>query len=113
METGSVPRCNGSLWKTCWKEAAHSEAQGHRPVQKLLFVTSGPALRGSRSDLSNRRAWGALKRGLCGKFLGAEPCGITAQVNPISWEAPASKNPVFLGGASEQVFSLCSHHRVA
>ena len=113
VETGSVPRYNGSLCKTCWKEATHSEAQGHRPVQKLLFVTSGPALRGSRSDLSNRGAWAALQRGLCGKFLGAEPCGITAQVNPISWEAPASKNPVPLGGASEQVFSLCSHHRVA
>ena len=56
-----MPRCNGSLWKTCWKEAAHSEAQGHRLVQKLLFVTSGPALRGSRSDLSNRRAEGALQ----------------------------------------------------
>ena len=54
-------RCNGSLWKTCWKEATHSEAQGHRPVQKLLFVTSGPALRGSRSDLSNRGCGGALQ----------------------------------------------------
>lgn len=61
VETGSVPRYNGSLCKTCWKEATHSEAQGHRPVQKLLFVTSGPALRGSRSDLSNRGAEGALQ----------------------------------------------------
>ena len=51
---GPVPRCYGSLWKTLWKEATYSEAQGHRPVQKLLFVTSGPALRGSRSDPSNR-----------------------------------------------------------
>ena len=49
-----MPRCYGSFRKTRWKEAAHSEAQGHRPVQKLLFVTSGPALRGSKSDLSNR-----------------------------------------------------------
>ena len=51
-------------WKpleTCWKEGTHSEAQGHRPVQKLLFVTSGPSLRGSRSDLSNRGAGGALQ----------------------------------------------------
>ena len=54
METGSVPRCNGSLWKTCRKEASHSEAQCHKPAQKLLFITSGPDLRGSRSDLSNR-----------------------------------------------------------
>ena len=61
VETRSVPRCNGSLWKTFWKEATYSEAQGHRPVQKLLFVTSGPALRGSRSDLSNRGAEGALQ----------------------------------------------------
>ena len=75
MEIGSVPRCNGSLWKTCWKEATYSEAQGHRHVQKLLFVTSGPALRGSRSDLSNKRAWGALKRGLCGKFRVLSPVG--------------------------------------
>ena len=61
MEIGSVPRCNGSLWKTCWKEATYSEAQGHRHVQKLLFVTSGPALRGPRSDLSNRGPGGALQ----------------------------------------------------
>ena len=61
METSSVPRCNGSLWKTCWKEAAQSEDQGHRLVQKLLFVTSGPALRGLRSDLSNKGAGGALQ----------------------------------------------------
>lgn len=44
----------GKPLETCWKEGTHSEAQGHRPVQKLLFVTSGPALRGSRSDPSNR-----------------------------------------------------------
>ena len=45
---GLVPRCNGSLWKICRKEATHSETQGHRPVQNLLFVTSGSALKGSR-----------------------------------------------------------------
>ena len=55
METGAqFPRCSGSLWKTRWREATQSEAQGHRPVQELLFVSSGPALRCSGSALSNR-----------------------------------------------------------
>ena len=53
-DRGPVPRCYGSLGKTRWKEAAHSEAWGHIPVQKLLFIASDPALRGSGSDLSNR-----------------------------------------------------------
>ena len=59
METGSVPRCNGSLWKNCWKEAAQSEDQGHRLVQKLLFVTSGPA-RGAQGQICPTKGLGVL-----------------------------------------------------
>ena len=106
VETGSMPRCNGSLWKTCWKEAAHSEAQGRRPVQKLLFVTSGPALRGPKSDLSNRGAGGGLQWGLWAQFLGAEPGGAPAQVSPISGAALAQKNPVLWEGRVK--YSLCA-----
>ena len=38
-----------------------SEAQGHCPVQEQLFVSSGPALRGSESDLTNRWTGSALQ----------------------------------------------------
>ena len=38
-----------------------SEAQGQCPVQEQLFVSSGPALRGSESDLNNRGTGSALQ----------------------------------------------------
>ena len=53
-----------------------SEAQGHRPIQELLFVSSGPAL-------TNRWAGGTLQRGLCAQFLCAEPVGVPAKMGPV------------------------------
>lgn len=40
MEAGAwYSGCRGSLWKTHWREVAQSEAQGHRHVWELLFVS--------------------------------------------------------------------------
>ena len=75
MQTGAqCPRGHGSILKICWKEAAQRVAQGHRPVQELLFVSSGPALRGSGSTLTKKCIGNALQQGLCAWFLCAEPC---------------------------------------
>ena len=61
METEAwSPSCSGSLWKTWRREAAQSEAQGHRPVQELLFVSSDPALRCSGWGCSATRAMGTV-----------------------------------------------------
>ena len=75
MQTGAQsPRGHGSILKICWKEATQREAQGHRPVQELLFVSSGPALRGSGSTLTKKCTGDALQQGLCARLLCAEPC---------------------------------------
>ena len=55
-ETGLVPQGSGSLWKSQRREAAQNESQGDRPVQELLLLSSGPALRCSGSALTSR--WG-------------------------------------------------------
>ena len=49
------------------REAAQSEAQGHRPDQELLFLNSRPALRCSG-------AVGRSAKGLCARFLCAVSC---------------------------------------
>ena len=71
-ERGPLPWRSGSLRKTQWREATQSDAQGHRPVQELLFVSSDPALRCSGSALTNRWVGGGLQRGLCAWVLCAE-----------------------------------------
>ena len=60
---GDRAQCLGAV-EVCGRLSGgrlHSEAQGHCPVQEQLFVNSGPALRGSGSDLTNRWAGGALQ----------------------------------------------------
>ena len=64
-----------------------SEAQGHRPIQELLFVSSGPAL-------TNRWAGGTLQRGLCAQFLCAEPVGVPAKMGPVPREGSSHVSPV-------------------
>ena len=71
-----------------------SEAQGHRPVQELLFVSSGHALRCSGSALTSRWAGGVLPRGLRARFLCAQPCRVPARVGPMPWEGPAHETPM-------------------
>ena len=75
VQTGAqCPRGHRNILKICWKEAAQRVAQGYRPVQELLFVSSGPALRGSGSALTKKCIGDALQQGLCAWFLWAESC---------------------------------------
>ena len=90
--------CSGSLWKTWWREATQSEAQGHQPIQEQLLVSPDPALRCSEPALPRKRAGGALQQGLCARFLCAESC---------------PDGPPALGGMCELAPSLCSWHRAA
>ena len=62
-DSGQYPVCVGSLWKTQWREAAQREAQGHRPVQELLFVSPDPAPRCSGTALTNTGSsgWSAVR----------------------------------------------------
>ena len=97
-DRGLAPGCSGSLWKSQWKQAAQSEAQGHRHVQELLFVSSGPSLSCSGSALTDRWGWGcfALRAmgavPVCPALLGACP----GELHMLGGACPGG--PCALGG---------------
>lgn len=90
----ALPLRSGSFWK-CGRREPSTEFKpgpsaqwGGQTHPEQQFVSVGPAL-------AKRWDWGFQQRGLCARFLSAEPCpgepcvhGASAGVDPVSWELP-------------------------